>query len=48
MRYLVSLMLQLALLAVAGCALPEWKPPKEPYVDLHGSSDDYTQGKWSR
>lgn len=44
-RYLLAAVL-FCLFFVVGCALPGWEPPKQPYVDLQGSSDDYTQSKW--
>ncbi len=48
MRTLALAAVLFSLIASAGCALPDWEPPKEPYVDLQGSSDDYTQSKWVR
>ncbi len=48
MRWLLLSIVLYSLLAAAGCALPDWKPPKQPYVDLQGSSDDYTASKWVR
>jgi hypothetical protein len=48
MRCLLLAAVVVSLFAAAGCALPDWKPPQEPYVQLEGSSDDYTQSKWAR
>lgn len=50
MRYLLIAAAFASLLSVAaGCALPDWKPPKQPYLEGYQfSSDEYSQDKWSR
>jgi hypothetical protein len=45
---LLAAVLLSLLISAAGCALPGWKPPKPPYIDLQGNSDDYTASKWAR
>jgi hypothetical protein len=45
---LLAAVLLSLLISAAGCALPGWKPPRPPYLDLQGNSDDYTASKWAR